>query len=180
MTKKKEELYHLGKVYYLECPEANIVKRFVIDTVSLVGVLDELVHRQCGIVGLDDGVGDLRRRHHRVGVHDSVGILLADFGDEEGTHTGTGTTTQRVGQLEALEAVAVLALLAHDVEDRVDELGALGVVALGPVISGARLAENEVVRPEELAVGAGTHRVHRARLEVQQNCTGHIFAAARG
>lgn len=35
-----------------------------------------------------------------------------------------------------LEAVAVLGLLADDVEDGVDELGALGAVALGPVVAG--------------------------------------------
>jgi hypothetical protein len=35
-----------------EGPEADIVKGFVIDAESLVGVLDELVHGECGIVGL--------------------------------------------------------------------------------------------------------------------------------
>ena len=38
-----------------------------------------------------------------------------------------------------LQAVARLRLLANDVQHRVDELGALGVVALGPVVAGARL-----------------------------------------
>jgi hypothetical protein len=44
-----------------------------------------------------------------------------------------------VRDLEALEAVAALGLLADDVEHRVDELGALGVVPLGPVVSGSGL-----------------------------------------
>merc|ERR1719473_2334278 len=73
----------------------------------------------------------------------SVGVLLADLGDEEGAHAGAGATAERVGHGEALEAVAALGLLADDVEDGVDELGALGVVALGPVVARARLAEDE-------------------------------------
>merc|ERR1719355_162486 len=81
--------------------------------------------------------------------------------------------------LEALEAVAALSLLAHDIEHTVDELGALGVVALGPVVAGAGLAENEVVRAEELAERARTHGVHRARLEVHKDRARHV-AAARG
>ena len=53
--------------------------------------------------------------------------------------------------LEALEAVAGLGLLADDIEDRVDELGSLGVVTLGPVVTGSGLAEDEVIRTEKLA-----------------------------
>ena len=36
----------------LQCPEANIVQRFVVDTEGLVRVLDELMNRKGGIVGL--------------------------------------------------------------------------------------------------------------------------------
>ena len=64
-----------------------------------------------------------------------------------------------------MEAVAVLGLLADDVEHGVDELGALGVVALGPVVAGVGLAEDEVVGAEDLAVGAGTHEVHERRTQ---------------
>ena len=87
-----------------------------------------------------------------------------------------GATKVAVGDLEALEAVARLGLLADDVEDRVDELGALGVVALGPVVAGAGLAEDEVVRAEELAEGARAHRVPGAGLEVHEHGAGPTAA----
>ena len=74
-----------------------------------------------------------------------VGIFFADLGDQERAHASAGTTTQRVGDLEALQAVAGFGLLADHVEDRVDELGALGVVALGPVVTGTRLSKDKVV-----------------------------------
>ena len=56
-----------------------------------------------GVVGLDDGVGDLGGGDDGESVHDTVGVLLADFGDEECAHTGTGTATEGVGQLESLK-----------------------------------------------------------------------------
>jgi hypothetical protein len=45
----------------LEGPEADVVERLVIDTERLVRVLDELVDGEGGVVGLNDGVGDLIR-----------------------------------------------------------------------------------------------------------------------
>jgi hypothetical protein len=71
---------------------------------------------------------------------------------------GTSAAAERVRHGEALEAVAALGLLADDVEDGVDELGALGVVALGPVVARARLAEDEVVRAEDLQNRGAAHR----------------------
>jgi len=63
----------------------------------------------------------------------------------------------------------ILRLLAHDVEDGVDELSALGVVALGPVVAGARLAKDKVVWAEDLAEWARADGVHGARLEVHED-----------
>jgi hypothetical protein len=44
----------------LERAEADVVQGFVIDTDSLVRVLNELVHGERRVVGLDNGVGHLR------------------------------------------------------------------------------------------------------------------------
>jgi len=83
-----------------------------------------------------------------------------------------------VGDLETLEAIARFGLLADDVEDRVDELGTLGVVALGPVISGTRLSKDEVIGAEDLAKGAGADGVHSSGLEIHEDGAGHVPAAS--
>ena len=85
----------------LEGSEADVVESFVIDAVGLIGVLDELVDGEGGVVGLDDGVGDLGGGDDGEGVHDSVGVLLTDFGDEEGAHSRASSTTKGVGELES-------------------------------------------------------------------------------
>mmetsp|Transcript_15188 Transcript_15188/g.65038 ORF Transcript_15188/g.65038 Transcript_15188/m.65038 type:complete len:483 (-) Transcript_15188:50-1498(-) len=163
----------------LEGAEADVVQGLVVEHHALVGVLDELVDGQRRVVGLHHGVGHLGRGHDGEGEHHAVGVLLADLGDEERAHAGAGTATEGVADLETLEAVAGLGLLAHDVEHRVDELRALGVVTLGPVVTGAGLAEHEVVGAEDLAEGAGADGVHGAGLKVHQHGAGHVAAAGR-
>ena len=87
----------------------------------------------------------------REGVHNSVGVLFSDFGDEKSSHTGASSATERVRQLKSLKAVAGFGFFSDNVENGVDELGSFCVVTLGPVVSGARLAEDEVVWSEDLA-----------------------------
>jgi hypothetical protein len=86
----------------LQGAEANVVQSLVIDAVGLVGVLDQLMHGQGGVVGLDNGIGDLWRWHHRESVHDSVWVFFANFGDQESAHTRSSTTAQRMSQLKTL------------------------------------------------------------------------------
>ena len=59
-------------------PEADVVESLVVNTVGLVGVLDQLVDGQGGVVGLHNGVRHLGGGDNRVGVHDSVGVLLSE------------------------------------------------------------------------------------------------------
>ena len=132
-----------------------------------------------GVVGLDNGVGDLGGRHNGESGHHAVGELLANLGDQKRTHTGTGTTTERVGDLETLEAVAALSLTADDIEDLVDQLGTLGVMTLCPVVTSTRLAEDEVVRAEQLAEGTSADGVHGTGLEIDEDGTGHELVVGR-
>jgi hypothetical protein len=141
----------------------------VVNAEGLVRVLDELVDGEGGVVRLDDGVGHLGRGDDGEGGHHAVGELLADLGDEESAHAGAGATAQGVGDLEALQAVAALGLAADDIEHLVDEFGTLGVVALGPVVASAGLAEDEVVGAEELTERAGADGVHGAGLEIDED-----------
>ena len=162
----------------LEGSEADIVEGLVVNAHDIIGVLDELMDREGGVVGLDDGIGDLGGWHDGESAHLSVWVFLTDLGDEEGSHAGSSATTERVGDLEALEAVTALSLLTDDIEDGVDELGTFGVVTLGPVVTGASLAEHEVVGTEELTERSGSDGVHGAWLEIHEDGTGDVAATS--
>ena len=164
-------------VRQLQGAHADVVESLVVNAEGLVRVLNQLMDREGGVVGLHDGIRHLGGGDDGEGRHHAVGELLADLGDEEGTHTGTGTTTERVGDLEALEAVAALGLATDDIENLVDKLSTLSVMTLGPVVAGTGLAKDEVVGAEELAEGAGTDGVHGTGLEIDEDGTGNILVA---
>jgi hypothetical protein len=157
----------------LQGSETDIVKSLVIDTESSVRVLDKLVDGESGVVWLDDSVGDLHVSLDNSpigsaylgggddgeGAHHPVGVLFPDLRDQERTHTGTGTTTERVGDLETLETVGSLGLSSDDIENRVHKLGTFSVMTLGPVVTSTALAEdaNYQLRPPML----GVHVAHK-------------------
>merc|ERR1719498_246195 len=153
----------------LEGSEADIVESLVINAHNPIGVLDELMDREGSVVWLNDGIRDLWGWHDGESGHDSVWVLFSDLGDEEGSHTGSGTTTEGVGELETLEAVATLSFLSNDIEDGVDKLSTLGVVTLGPVVTGTSLTEDEVVWSEELTEWSSSDGVHGTWLEIHEN-----------
>jgi len=153
----------------LEGSEADIVEGLVIDDLDLIGVLDELMDGEGSVIRFNDGIGDLWRWEDGESLHDSVWIFLSDLGDEEGTHTRTGTTTEGVGDLETLETIATFGLFSDNIEDGVDEFSTFGVMTLGPVVTGTSLTEDEVVWSEELTEWSGSDRVHRSWLEIHED-----------
>merc|ERR1712018_33574 len=129
-----------------------------------------------GVVGLDNGVGNLGGGGNGEGGHDPVGVLLSDLGDQESSHSGSGATTEGVGELESLEAVTALSFLPHNIENRVDELSSLSVVSLGPVVSSTRLSEDEVVRSEDLSERSGSNGVHGTGLQINKDSSGNVLS----
>lgn len=79
-----------------------------------------------------------------------------------------------MGELKALDAIATLGLASHDVQDLVYDLGALGVVALGPVVAGAVLTEDEVVRTVQFPEVGRTNGVDGTRLQVNDHGTRYV------
>merc|ERR1711970_567638 len=161
----------------LEGSEADIVEGLVINAHDLIGVLDELMHGEGGVVWLNDGIRHLGGWHDGESGHDSVWVLFSDLGDEEGSHSGSGTTSEGVGDLESLEAIATFGFLSDDIEDGIDEFGSLGVVTLGPVVSCSGLSEDEVVWSEELTEWSGSDRVHGSWLKIHEDGTWDVSSS---
>jgi hypothetical protein len=82
-----------------------------------------------------------------------------------------------VGDLETLEAVAALSLAADDIKNLVNKLGALSVMALCPVVTSTRLAEDEVVGAEKLTKRSSADGIHRTGLEIDKDGAGHELVA---
>ena len=174
-----DQMVHIteGDAGQLEGLLADFVESMVVNTESLVRVLDQLVNRQGGIVRLNDGVGLSWGGNNGEGSHHTVRELFADLGDEQCTHSRTGSSTKGVRNLETLDGVAVLGLAANNVKNVLDQLSSLGVMTLGPVVASTGLSVDEVVGSEELRVGAGTDGVHGTGFEVDENGAGDILVS---
>ncbi|MEL7093785.1 MAG: hypothetical protein AAFN94_18885, partial [Pseudomonadota bacterium] len=66
--------------------------------------------------------------------------------------------------LETLEAITPFSFFSGDIEDLINEFSSFSVVTLGPVVSCARLSEDQVVWFEELSERSGTNRVQNSWL----------------
>jgi len=161
-----------------EVAAADVVDGLVVDHEGAVGVLKGGVGGEDGVVGLDNGGGDLRG-----GVDAELELALLAVVDgetlhEEGTETGTGTTTEGVEDEEALETRAVVGDVADLVKDLVNELLADGVVATGVVVRGILLAGDHLLRVEEGAVGAGADLIDNVGLEIAVDGARNVLAVA--
>lgn len=98
------------------------------------------------------------RLGRRVDGEPELGLLAVVNGQalqEEGAEAGASATADGVEDEEALETSAVVCKLADAVERKVDDLLPDGVVAAGEVVGRILLAGDQLLRVEELAVGAG-------------------------
>jgi len=100
--------------------ETYIIKGFIINNLDFISIFDELMYGECSIIWFDNGVGDFWGWENWESFHDSVWIFFSDFRDKECTHTGTGTTTEGVGDLETLEAIATFSFFSNNIEYRID------------------------------------------------------------
>jgi hypothetical protein len=74
-----------------------------------------------------------------------------------------------MSDLETLKAVTALSLATDDIKNLVDKLSALGVVTLGPVVTSTRLAEDEVIRTEELTEWTCADSIHGTGLKIDED-----------
>ena len=91
------------KMFSEDQPEANVVECLIVNTVGLVSVLHQLVHRQGGVVRLHHSVGhlhstrqyrsDLRHQSFNITEHSNDDLISHNNIQDGSTHTlGEGTT----------------------------------------------------------------------------------------
>jgi hypothetical protein len=159
-----------------EVPAADVVDGLVVDHEGAVRMLEGGVGGEDGVVGLDNGGGDLRGR---VDTELELALLAVVDGQtlhQQGTETGTGSSAEGVEDEEALQTRAVVGNAADLIQDLVDELLSDGVVATGVVIGRILLAGDHVLGVEQGAVGAGADLVDDVGLQVGVDGAGDVLA----
>jgi len=161
----------------VEVSSADIVDSLVIEHDGDISVLKEGVSGEDGVVWLNNGGGDLRGW---VDGEAELGLLAVIDGEsleEEGSETGTGTTTDGVEDEEALETSALIGELTDSVEAEINNLLTDGVVTTGEVVGGILLTRDKLFGVEELSVGAGSDLIDDGRLEIEEDGAGNVLAS---
>ena len=160
----------------IEVSSADIVDGLVINHDGNIGVLQERVGGEDGVVWLNNGGGHLWRW---VDGETELGLLTVINGEsleEEGTKTGSGTTTNGVEDEETLETSALIGELSDSVEAEINDLLTNGVVTSGEVVGGILLSGDELLGVEELSVGSGSNLIDNGGLEIEEDASGDVLS----
>merc|ERR1719160_1735251 len=157
---------------------ADIIECLVVHLVSDVGMFQERVNAQHRVVRLDARRGDLRARPHREGDFALLAVVDGETLEEQAAETGASAAAASVEDHEALKTRAVVRELAQAVEHQVHNLLTDGVVAAGEVVGGILLTGDQLLRVEELAVGARADLIDHGRLQVDEHRTRDVLASA--
>jgi len=130
----------VGGALNVEVTSADVINSLVVEHDGDVGVLEERVSGQDGVVWLNNGGGDLGGW---VDGESELGFLAVVDGEsleEERAESGSGTTSNGVEDEETLETSALIGELSDSVEAEIDDLTSNGVVATGEVVGGILLS----------------------------------------
>jgi len=162
----------------IEVSSADIVDGLVVEHDGDIGVLEEGVSGEDGVVWLNNGGGDL---WGWVDSESELGLLSVINGEsleEEGSESRSGTSTDGVEDEESLETSALISELSDSVEAKVNNLLTNGVVTSGEVVSGILLSGDELLWMEELSVGSSSDLIDNGWLEIEEDGSWDVLASS--
>jgi hypothetical protein len=118
----------------IEVSSADIINGFVIDHDGDIGVLEEGVSGEDGVVWLNNGGGDL---WGWVDGESELGFFTVVNGkslEEERSETGTGSSTDGVEDEETLETSALISELSDSIKAEINDFFTNGVMSSGEVV----------------------------------------------
>jgi len=167
----------VGGALNIEVAAADIVDGLVVEHDGDIGVLEEGVSGEDGVVWLNNGGGDL---WGWVDGESELGLLSVINGEsleEERSETRSGTSTDGVEDEESLETSALISELSDSVEAKINNLLTNGVVTSGEVVGGILLSGDELLWVEELSVGSGSDLINNGWLEIEEDSSWDVLAS---
>ena len=144
----------VGWSLHVQVASADVVDGLVVHHESAVAVLKSGVGGQDRVVRLNHGGRHLGSRVDGEFQLALFSVVHRKPLHEEGGETWPGASAEGVENEESLQTSALLRLLSQPLEDQVNNLLADGVVAPGVVVRRVLLPVDQLLRVEELPVGA--------------------------
>ena len=162
----------------IEVSSADIIDGLVIKDNGDIGVLEERVSGEDGVVWLNNGGGDL---WGWVDGETELGFLTVVDGkslEEERSETGSGTSTDGVEDEETLETSALIGKLSDSIEAEIDDFLTNGIMSSGEVVGGVFLSGDELLWMEELSVGTGSNLIDNGWLEIEEDGSWDVLTSS--
>jgi len=166
----------VGWSFDVEVSSADIVDGFVIDHESAIGVLQGGVGGEDGVVWLNDSGGDLWGWVDGELQFGFFAVVNGQSFHQQGSETGSGTTTEGVEDEETLKTGTLVGKLSDSIEDQVDDFFTDGVVTSGVVVSGILFTGDQLFWVEELSVGSGSDFIDDGWFEINKDGSWDVFA----
>ncbi len=132
--------------------------------------------REDCIVRLYNSGGDLRRGGNGEAHLGLAAEVNSKTLEEQGSETGSSSSSSGVENEESLKSRAVVTHLADLVKDGVNDVLTDGVVTTGIVVSGVLLSVDDRFGVIEAAVLSGANGVTHSGLEIDHNGAGNVLA----
>lgn len=84
---------------------------------------------------------------------------------------------EQVERDNTLQAITILSLLTNNIKNGINQLSSFGIMTFRPIISGAGLTKNEIIRAKDLTVGTGSDTIHGTRFKIHENSPGNVSTA---
>jgi hypothetical protein len=152
----------------IEISSADIINGFVIDHDGNIGVLEEGMGGEDGVVWLNNGGGDL---WGWVNGESELGFLTVIDGkslEEKGSETGTGSSTNGVEDEETLETSTLIGKLSDSIEAEIDDFFTDGVMSSGEVVGSIFFTGDKLLWMEQLSVGSGSNFIDNGWFEIEE------------
>ena len=168
----------VGGAFDVQVATADVVDGFVVDHEGAVGVFQGGVGGQDRVVGLDDGSGDLGSWVDGEFQFGFLSVVDGQTFHQQGGESGTGASSERVEDQEALETGALVGKLADAVKHQIDDLLADGVVTTSVVVGSIFLAGDELFGVEESAVGSSADFIDDGWFQIDEDGAGNVLSGS--
>ena len=167
----------VGWALSVKVSTTDVIDGLIVYHEGTIRVLQGGVGGEDGVVGFHDSCGNLGgwvNGELQLGL---LAIINKQTFHQQGGEPRTSSPTKAVENQEALKTGTLVSQFLNSVQDEVHDLLANGVVTSGIVIGSIFFACDELLRVEELVVGASENLINDCGFQVYKLCPGHMLAS---
>jgi len=166
----------VGRLLDIELTSADIVQSLVVQAESNISVFQKGMGGEDRVVRLDNSGRDLRTGGDSKGQLGLAAVIDRKTFQQQGSETGSGTSSGGVEDKESLKSGTVVGKLSDAIQDVVNNLLSDGVMSTGVVIGSIFLSRNDLFGVVKLGVLSGTDFVTNSGFQIHENSARDVLS----